>query len=141
MNLSDDDFIWGGNDSDGKCHGTTPKAVEPERAAPRRAAAAAAMCPISDVIIVVDSEVELHQDRFMHIQSLIYLYNICLCVCMHVTNEELENWTGFFWHFSSDITFFLFSPQKSDSSVQFNSYLFFSPIGARTLKMPVPYST
>ena len=26
------------------------------------------------------------------------------------------------------------------SSVQFNSHLFLSPIGARTLKMPVPYS-
>jgi len=65
VNLRDDDFIWGSNDSDGNC--VTPKAVEPERAAPRRAAAAAAMCPISDVIIVVDSEVELHQDRFMHI--------------------------------------------------------------------------
>jgi len=27
-----------------------------------------------------------------------------------------------------------------DSSVQFNSHLFLSPIGARTIKMPVPYS-
>ena len=63
---------------------------------------------------------------------------MCVCACSKWGIRKLDT---VFWHFFSDITFFLFSPQKPDSSVQFNSHLFFSPIGARTLKMPVPYST
>jgi len=31
-------------------------------------------------------------------------------------------------------------PPPNVGTVQFNSHLFLSPIGARTLKMPVPYS-
>jgi len=57
---------------------------------------------------------------------------------IHIRMQNAHVCGGLEHHGNPDVPFCFFSFDLS--SVQFNSHLFVSPIGARTLKMPVPYS-